>query len=192
MGAGAPTGTLHGRPVPEKNPTDLIVLATEGGDGLPGWIRPSTAERLARRSGTLTLFVPKGGAGFVSPTEGSVSLRRILVPVDHSPDPNRALAYATRAARLAAQPGVQITALHVGDGSLPTLDLPDLPDCTFEVVRESGEVVEEIGRAAREREVGLIVMATEGHNGILDALRGSVTERVLRRCERPLLAVPLD
>ena len=34
-------------------------------------------------------------------------------------------------------------------------------------------------------------MATEGHNGILDALRGSVTERVLRRCERPLLAVPL-
>lgn len=53
-------------------------------------------------------------------------------------------------------------ALHVGDGSLPTLDLPDLPDCTFEVVRESGEVVEEIERAAREREVGLIVMATEG------------------------------
>jgi nucleotide-binding universal stress UspA family protein len=33
-------------------------------------------------------------------------------------------------------------------------------------------------------------MATEGHEGILDALRGSVTEQVVRRAPCPVLAVP--
>jgi nucleotide-binding universal stress UspA family protein len=34
-------------------------------------------------------------------------------------------------------------------------------------------------------------MPTRGREGILDALRGSVTEQVLRRAECPLLAVPM-
>ena len=33
----------------ENKPTDLIVLATHGREGVPRWIRPSVAERLARR-----------------------------------------------------------------------------------------------------------------------------------------------
>ena len=35
----------------------------------------------------------------------------------------------------------------------------------------------------------LVVMPTEGRNGVFDALRGSATERVLRRLRCPLLAV---
>jgi len=34
------------------------------------------------------------------------------------------------------------------------------------------------------------VMSTAGHEGFLDALRGSVTEQVLRHSPCPLLAVP--
>jgi nucleotide-binding universal stress UspA family protein len=34
------------------------------------------------------------------------------------------------------------------------------------------------------------VMATEGRNGFLDALRGSHSEQVLRQCACPLLAIP--
>jgi nucleotide-binding universal stress UspA family protein len=34
-------------------------------------------------------------------------------------------------------------------------------------------------------------MATEGHQGFLDALRGSTTERVLRGALCPVLAVPV-
>jgi nucleotide-binding universal stress UspA family protein len=45
-------------------------------------------------------------------------------------------------------------------------------------------------RAAGEREIGLIVIATAGREGILDALRGSVTEQVLRRAPCPVLAAP--
>jgi nucleotide-binding universal stress UspA family protein len=49
-----------------KHPTDLIVLATEGRTGLPSWLQPSVAERVAERSGTKTLFVPDKARGFVS------------------------------------------------------------------------------------------------------------------------------
>ena len=42
------------------------------------------------------------------------------------------------------------------------------------------------------READLIVMATEGEHGIIDALRGSVTERVVRDAPCPVLAVPAD
>ena len=35
----------------------------------------------------------------------------------------------------------------------------------------------------------LVVMATAGHHGLMDALRGSTTERVLRAIHCPLLAV---
>ena len=38
----------------------------------------------------------------------------------------------------------------------------------------------------------LIMMATAGHQGFLDALRGSTTERVLRHAPCPVLAVPAD
>jgi nucleotide-binding universal stress UspA family protein len=33
-------------------------------------------------------------------------------------------------------------------------------------------------------------MTTQGHTGVLDALRGSTTERILRRASCPVLAVP--
>jgi nucleotide-binding universal stress UspA family protein len=36
----------------------------------------------------------------------------------------------------------------------------------------------------------LVVMATKGHDGFLDMLRGSKTERVLRAVRCPIMAVP--
>ena len=45
-------------------------------------------------------------------------------------------------------------------------------------------------KLAQELGCDLIVMPTEGHQGILDMLRGSTTERVLRRAPCPVLAVP--
>ena len=55
-------------------------------------------------------------------------------------------------------------------------------------VQSEGEVVQVILEAAEGTD--LIVMATEGRHGIFDALRGSVTERVVREAPWPLLAVP--
>ena len=52
-----------------------------------------------------------------------------------------------------------------------------------------GNVVQTIVDAAVEYDVDLICMPTAGHHGVLDALRGSTTERVLREAPRPLLAI---
>jgi len=173
----------------EKHPTDLIVLATEGRDGLARFLRTSKAEAISRRSQTLTLFVPHGCRGFVSLENGDVTLKRILVPVDSEPNPTAALLYASRAALLAGGEAVDIQMLRVGK-ELPSFEVPKAPNCDWTATAREGNVADTIVATAEEQNVDLIVMATAGHNGILDALRGSVTEQVLRRAPCPLLAVP--
>jgi nucleotide-binding universal stress UspA family protein len=175
----------------DRRDADLIVLATEGREGLPRWLRPSVAEGILRRTKTMTLFVPDGVPGFVAPEDGKVGLKRILLPVDHHPDPQAAVTYAARAAVMSHADSVEITLLRVGDKpDWPEMALPEMQSCSWERVHRPGEVVEGIVRAAAERSSDLIVMATEGTNGILDALRGTVTEQVVRNASCPVLAVP--
>jgi hypothetical protein len=64
---------------------DLIVLATHQREGLDRWLHKAVAEPLARRSGAMTLFVPRTGRGFVSLENGAVTLKRILIPMIMSP-----------------------------------------------------------------------------------------------------------
>jgi nucleotide-binding universal stress UspA family protein len=49
--------------------------------------------------------------------------------------------------------------------------------------------VEAIVEAAIELDVDLIGMPTAGHHGVLDALRGSTTERVIRHAPCPVFAL---
>ena len=174
----------------ENHPTDLIVLATEGRTGLPRLHRPSVAEHIALRSRSRTLFVSNRSRGFVSWQDGTLSLRRILVPVDQRPNPLPALEYTAWMA--AALPGpVEIILLHVG----PTIEiaipeLPEIADSTWKQEYREGDVVTELIRAAREHQADLIAMTTAGQDGILDVLRGSVTQQVLRAAPCPLLAIP--
>src|SRR5262245_34786888 len=75
----------------EEERSELAVLATEGRTALPRWLRPSISEALARRSAIVTLFVPAGVRGFVSSDRGDVRLQRVLIPVNHKPDPQVAV-----------------------------------------------------------------------------------------------------
>jgi nucleotide-binding universal stress UspA family protein len=56
-----------------------------------------------------------------------------------------------------------------------------------ELVR--GDPVATILRIATEEDVDLIVMGTHGRTGLSHVLLGSITERVLRRTDRPILTV---
>ena len=173
------------------HPADLLVLATEGREGLPRWLHPSVAADVFRRTRTATLFVPEAARGFVSLEDGSTRLRRIVVPVDERPDPAPAVVYATRAAEALGDLPVAVTLLHVGpNGGMPAMDLPEDPAWTFQREERSGDPAEVILGTARSADADLLVLATEGRQGIFDALRGSVTERVLRSSPCPLLAVP--
>jgi nucleotide-binding universal stress UspA family protein len=175
----------------DKHDTDLVVLGTEGRGGLPRWIRPSTAEAIARSARTKALIIPRAARGFVSPEDGSLSIRRILVPMDRHPDPAAAIFNAAKLSALSAAKPVEAVALHVGPtASSPEVDFPGSESCAWLQISGSGDVVGVIVREAKDRSADLIVMTTEGHTGVFDALRGSVTEQVLRAAPCPVLAVP--
>ncbi len=171
------------------HPCDLVVLATHDREGLPRWIKPSIAEAMSRRSHLQTLFIPPHGTGFIDATAGTFNLKRLLVPVDHKPAPGPALAAIERfCGALAVTPDIHI--LHIGN-EMPALPSPaDSRHRTSEQVL-TGSVVEGILQAAKETEANLIGMATAGHHGILDGIRGSTTERVLRQAPCPVLAIPI-
>jgi nucleotide-binding universal stress UspA family protein len=172
----------------EKQKPNLVVLATRGRHGLPLWLKPSIAQAIARRTSAMTLFVPNGCRGIVS-VEGEIKLRRILLPIDHQPDAHEAVVRAVRAAEVFGEDMVQMIVLHVnGDGALPKIHRPPSAFCSWEEISKEGEVAAAILDTAKE--VDLIVMATEGRHGIVDAMRGSVTERVVRGAPCPVLAVP--
>ena len=174
----------------DRHPADLIVLATHQHNGRTAWLHKRVAEPLARGSATPTLFVPHDRPGFVDPATGAVRLRRILVPVTRDPDPQRAVELAVRLAQQLGYASVHITLLHVGEqGSAPRPELPPAPGIHLENMVVSGDVERMILQVASHTNADLIVMATKGHEGFLDALRGNTTERVLRQAECPVLAV---
>jgi nucleotide-binding universal stress UspA family protein len=175
----------------QEHPRDLVILATHDKEGLPRWIKPSVAEKIAEKSKTLTLFIPGTEGGFVRMDNGKFYLKRILIPIDRSPSPLPAMEYAVRAANL-VENKVEIILFHAGEASqVPAVQPPQNPGCTWRKVNQAGNPVEEITNTARKNAVDLIVMSTAGHNGFLDVLRGSVTEQVLRSVPCPLLAVPV-
>ena len=175
----------------EEHPPDLLVLATHQREGLSRWLHKPVAEPLARRSRAMTLFVPNHGNGFISPANGAVTLRRILVPVDYEPSCQTALEEAYFLAVGLGCAEVEFRLLHVGtERGMPTLYLPHHPNWKWEERLLPGKPVERILKEESEWSPDLLVMATQGHMDFLDALRGSTTERVLRAAHCPVLAVP--
>ena len=61
---------------------------------------------------------------------------------------------------------------------------------TWDRVVRRGEVVEQMLDVGTACSADFIVLTTQGHQGFLDALRGSTSERLLRRARCPGLAVP--
>ncbi len=173
----------------EGHPSDLLVLATQGREGLPRWVRPSIAEAMARRAHMQTLFIPPHDAGFVDQRTGAFDLKRVLFPVDHHPAAGPALGAIQRFCRaLGVQP--EIHALHIG-ADAPVLSTSADPADIVAVELRAGNVVDTILQAAADIKANLIGMATAGHHGLLDALRGGTTERVLRQAPCPVLAIPI-
>lgn len=130
---------------------------------------------------------------------------RILVAVDGSADAEAALAHAVSLARdqhalltLMTVAPPPATAIGVG-ASAP----PDLLDFHSRILREAtdsvpadigvttrlerGNPAEAILKLAAEGEHDLIVMGSHGHSRVHRALLGSVSERVLKASEIPVL-----
>ncbi|GGM61507.1 nucleotide-binding universal stress UspA family protein [Halarchaeum rubridurum] len=133
----------------------------------------------------------------------------ILVPTDGSPEAEAAVEHAVD---IAATYGARIHALYVVDTSpYATLDatetvVEDLEDEGEDAVEyvttaaadagvearstiTNGNVHEAITTYARANDIDLIVMGTHGRRGLGRVLVGSVTERVVRTADVPVLTV---
>lgn len=167
---------------------ELVVVGTHARHGIAAWIRGSVGEAIARNLRVPVLVVPNHVRGFVDPRDGAVALRRIVVPADHAEAARRGAEAARWLAQLAGhapRPDDELAIVHAGavDPDLERLGIPVIP---IEGILENG-----ILAAARAREACLIAMATRGHDGVGDVLRGSHTERVIREASCPVLSVPI-
>lgn len=172
--------------------TDLIVLATEGRHGLSHLLHPSFAESLMESAKIMTLFIQNKTNGFVSLNDGTITLKKILIPVADDPNPQEAIIRAVRAAKMGGNDNVEMVILHIGaSNTFPQINLPDVPCCIWQKVHKTGKVVDEILNAVNEYTPDMIVMPTKGHQGFLDALRGNITEQIVRKSNCPVLAVPV-
>jgi nucleotide-binding universal stress UspA family protein len=166
-----------------RHPSDLIVIATHGRDGIDHWLHGSIAEEVSRQAKATTLFIPPTARGFVDQNTGKISLSRVLVPVDNSP-PTDVLCDIRAFVQSVGGSDAVVEFMHVGETGPQIIEDGTL----VPVALQSGDPVSVI--LATAKQVDLVAMPTKGHDGLLDVLRGSTTERVVRHAPCPVLAVP--
>jgi nucleotide-binding universal stress UspA family protein len=175
-----------------KHPTDLIVLAVHQYEGRMRWLEKRVGGPIALGAGQTTLFIPHGVKGFISRADGSVSLRNILIPIAKRPQPQPAVDAVVRMIKALQLPSGAVTLLHAGpSGEAPSLQIPDDAGWTWSLRTKEGEPAEVILQTAEGEHADLIMMTTEGPQGFLDALRGSTSERVLRKARCPVASLPV-
>ena len=173
------------------NPADLLIMATHQYDGFERWQHQTVAESVARGSHAPTLFVPTHVTGFVAKETGEPALRRVLIPVNEKPHPQTAVDITAQLAQTLGCERLSALLVHVGDDRmLRSLNYPMRKGVVWRTMICHGDIVDVILWMGADFDVDLIVMMTEGHHSLLDTMRGSTTERVLRGARCPLLAIP--
>lgn len=175
----------------KRHPADFLVLATHQPDVIDRLTSKSVAEPLARHARIPTLFIPDDNQGFVHLPDGHAQLRHVVIPIGEAPSPRVAIDAATRLATSLQQSPLTFTLLHVGrEDDVANIERVDQPGWTWQTTVRAGDIVDAIVDASGTAD--LVVMATEGPHGLLDALLGSTTERVLRQVRCPLLTIPVN
>lgn len=135
--------------------------------------------------------------------------RKILVPLENSPTDATVLAHVRA---LAQDTGAALVLIHVADGwvarNIEQLQLRESDEIRedraylertlgelraegFDVdaVLAAGNPADEIAKAATEEDCDLIAMATHGHRGLDDVVRGSVASELRHRTFVPVLMI---
>jgi nucleotide-binding universal stress UspA family protein len=70
-------------------------------------------------------------------------------------------------------------------------ELPSCPFITDKIKVTIGKPVDEILQEVEKNDYDLVVMGAHGHGVLADAVMGSVSRRVVRRCKKPVLVIRL-
>jgi nucleotide-binding universal stress UspA family protein len=183
---------------------DLIVMGTHGRTGVSKLLMGSVAEKILRHApcNVMTLRADSSIAGEEN------GFGRVLVPVDFSDYSQRALRVARQ---LIAEAGGTLHLVHVVEPSHspfrtgePTSRLLEDPTLAskYKVALDSmlgmspggirvteGHVAAQILVVRDSLDASLVVMGTRGLSGLKHFVLGSVTEKMVRFCEVPVLVV---
>jgi len=168
---------------------ELVVLATHENRALTRWLDVSVQQGVLRKARMMSLFLRDGSRGFVDVETGALALKKALVPIDGALPCTVAIRRIQAILKLIASDAL-VQLLHVGD-SAPQLADENGEPLNLPIIVRKGAVVDTILKVADDLKVDVIAMPTAGRHGLLDAVRGSTTARVLDDASWPLLAVPV-
>jgi nucleotide-binding universal stress UspA family protein len=219
---GVPTRTiiLRGNParriveLATDESVDVIVMPTHARRGFERLLVGSVTEKVSRLSEVPVLTIPPTD----EPATG-LEVGKILFPTDFSAPADSAL---DEALDIAEEFGADLLMLHVvtigdGDPANPDWAFPAIPpEHVEQVERVAADELEsrghrtpdrvsvttrlvrgfdpatEVARVAGEEDADVIVMATHGHTGLMHALLGSTTGKVIRLSPCPVWTVRAD
>ena len=201
------------RAVEEKG-IDLVISATRGRTGLKRLILGSVTERLMLTLPCPLLVLRSPEHDLVGSPDQAITLKKILVGCDFSPDSGQALNHALSLAQefeaelhlinvieAPAQPGLLTGETSASEEiqedirQLLSQKLKDLVPaearhwCTPQTSILEGLPYEELARYAESNDVDMIVMGIRGHGLVKTLFLGSTTDRVVRRAPCPVLSV---
>lgn len=203
----------------EESGADLVVLATHGRGPVSRFWLGSVADGLVRNSRRPVLLIrPEEDA---EPDLGARSLfRKILVPLDRSEESEAVLPHVRALAGLADAEILLHYVVHFPTEAVSSYP-PDTFVMNEEVVEETSRQAEKylaetasaledegwtvdtrvrvdvhpasgILETARKEDVDLVAMSTHGRGGLGRTILGSVTDKVVRAIDRPVLTVRPD
>ena len=167
-----------------RHTPDLMVAASHGRRGVSRWLEGSVAMQAMRGTALPSLLIGPSAKPIVDVETGALNLKTVLIPIADVPSPQRAIAAFHR---LLSPHAPDVHYIHVIE-----------PGVSMEAVRNhvpqtrflEGDVVSTILDAADGMLADVIVMITARHKSLIDLLRGSTTERVLREARAPILVLP--
>ena len=161
----------------EDRPANLVVLATYQNKALARWLDVPVHHSVLRKLRTMSLFLRDGVRGFVDFDTGALALKNVLIPIDAAVESLPAIRRIEAMLKLVScDASVQL--LHVGERAPELTDEQGEPLDLPIIVRE-GPVVDTILEVADELKVDVVAMPTAGRHGLLEAVRGSTSARVL-------------
>ena len=190
----------------------LIAMATHGRSGVDRWLLGSVAEKVLRGTSNALLLVRATAGG---KTQGESPITRVVVPLDGSPLAEKVLPTVVALGTKLEFETVILRAYNLKqvvstfEGAIPNWqsleaqakrDALDYLDSKLRELKQQGlvaisshpsdrEAAEEIIESAA-KPGSLIAMCTHGRSGIKRWVLGSVTERVVRHSNQPVLVIP--
>ena len=191
----------------------LIAMATHGRSGVTRWLLGSVTEKVLRGTVNPLLVVRAPGN---SKTDGEAALRSVIVPLDGS---DVAETILSPVAALAKALDLQVILIRVYGLPLPTYGgddyyVPDYLELKDQIRDEAegylnsranllraqgvaevstvvieGSAADAIIDLARKTPDNMVALSPHGRSGLQRWVLGSVTEKVVRHCQDPVLIV---